>query len=103
MKTFKKRFHISKIKTTHQKVVIWFVFIATTSSCVTLSINGNGLKGIPKTSGTACGLSICKKVIYEITMNKYNKHKKQFEKDQQTIKSFDKLYKKTSLEDNIIH
>ena len=34
-------------------------------------------------------------------MNKYNKYKKQFERDQQTIKFFDKLYRK-SLEDNII-
>ena len=32
---------------------------------------------------------------------KYNKYKKQYEKDQQSIKSFDNLYRK-SLEDNII-
>ena len=34
-------------------------------------------------------------------MNKYNKYKKQYEKDQQTIKSFDALYGK-SLQDNWI-
>ena len=34
-------------------------------------------------------------------INKYNKYKKQYEKDQQTIKSFDKLYRK-SLQDMII-
>ena len=34
-------------------------------------------------------------------MNKYNKYKKQYEKDQQTIKSFDNLYRK-SLQDNVI-
>ena len=34
-------------------------------------------------------------------MQKYNKHKKQFEKDQQTNKPFDNLYKK-SLKDNSI-
>ena len=34
-------------------------------------------------------------------MNKYNKYKKQYEKDQQTIKCFDKLYRKPS-QDNII-
>ena len=34
-------------------------------------------------------------------MQKYNKHKKLYEKDQQTIKSFDKLYRK-SLQDNLI-
>ena len=32
-------------------------------------------------------------------MNKHNKYKKQYEKDQQTIKSFNQLYKK-SLQDN---
>ena len=34
-------------------------------------------------------------------MQKYNKYKKLYEKDQQTIKSFDKLYRK-SLQDNLI-
>ena len=34
-------------------------------------------------------------------MNKNNKYKKQYEKDQQTIKYFDKLCRK-SLQDNII-
>ena len=34
-------------------------------------------------------------------MNKNNKYKKQFEKRQQTIETFDKLYRKT-LQDNII-
>ena len=41
-----------------------------------------------------------KKVSYEIILNKYNKYKKQYERDQLTIKSFDKLYRK-SLQDNI--
>ena len=34
-------------------------------------------------------------------ISKQNKHKKQYEKDQQTIKCFDKLYRK-SLQDNLI-
>ena len=34
-------------------------------------------------------------------MNKYNKYKKQYERSQQTIKSFDKLYRK-SLQDIVI-
>ena len=33
-------------------------------------------------------------------MQKYSKYKKQYEKDQQTFKSFDKLYRKT-LQDNV--
>ena len=34
-------------------------------------------------------------------MQKYNKYKKHYEKDQQTIKTFDKLYRK-SFQDNLI-
>ena len=34
-------------------------------------------------------------------MNNYNKQKKQYEEDQQTIKTFDKLYRK-SLQDNVV-
>ena len=37
----------------------------------------------------------------EIVMNKDNKYNKQCEKDQQTMKAFDKVYRKT-LQDNII-
>ena len=36
--------------------------------------------------------------MHELIINKYNKNKKQHERDQQTIKSFDKLYRK-SLQD----
>ena len=34
-------------------------------------------------------------------MQNYNKYKKQYQKDQQTIKSLDKFYRK-SLQDNLI-
>ena len=34
-------------------------------------------------------------------MQKYNKYKKQYEEDQQTIENFEKLYRK-SLQDNVI-
>ena len=40
------------------------------------------------------------KVLYEVIINKCNKYKKQYGRDQQTIKSFDKLYRK-SLQDNV--
>ena len=56
---------------------------------------------IPILTSTACGLTIGNKVIYEIIKQKYNNYKKQYEKDQETIKSFDKLYRK-SLQDNMI-
>ena len=55
----------------------------------------------PISTATAYGLSFGNKVIYDIVMNKYNKYKKQNEKDQQTNKSFGNLNRK-SLQDKII-
>ena len=77
------------------------VIIATASSSTSLSLTGFGLIVIPISSSIACGLSISNKILYEIVIQKYNKYKKLYEKDQQTIKSFDKLYRK-SLKDNMI-
>ena len=68
------------------------VIIATTSSSITLSLTGIGLSVIRISTDTASGLKISKKVICEIVMQKYNKYENQFEKDQQTIKSFDKIF-----------
>ena len=56
---------------------------------------------IPISSGKACGLSIGSKVIYELIIKKYNKYKKQYEKYQQIINSFDKYYRKI-LQDTLI-
>ena len=66
-----------------------------------MSLTGIGLMAIPISTSTACGLLIGNKELHEITINKYNKNKKLYEKDQQTIKSFDKLYRKP-LQDNVI-
>ena len=66
-----------------------------------MKLTGLGLLAIPITTAGACGLRIGNKVFYEIILNKYNKYKKQYERDQQTIKSFDKIIRK-SLQDNII-
>ena len=66
-----------------------------------MSPTGIGLIAIPISTAIACRLSIGNKVIYGLTINKYNEHKKQYEKDQRKIKSFDKLYK-TSLHVNVI-
>ena len=52
-------------------------------------------------AGVACTLSLGNKVLHKLIINKYKKYKKQYERDQQTIKSFDKLYRK-SLQDNVI-
>ena len=56
---------------------------------------------MPISTASACALSIGDKVIYEVIISEYNKYKKQYKKDQQTNKSFDKLYRKT-LQDNVI-
>ena len=77
-----------------------FVFIATTSTSIILSLSGIGLIAMPISSDIACGLTIRNKVIYEIVMQKYIEHKKQNERDQQTNESFNKLYRK-SLQDKV--
>ena len=77
------------------------VVIGATSTSITLSINGIGLIVLPISTGIACTLSLGNKVLHKIIINRYNKYKKQYDKDQQTIKTLDKLNKKF-LQDNII-
>ena len=90
-----------KTITTILKSFDTFVIIATTSSSINLSLRGTGLIVIPISTASACALSIDKKVLYEVIINKYNKNKKQYEGDRLTIKTFDKFYRK-SLQDNVI-
>ena len=97
----KKKYRKYKTLTTTFKSFDTVVITATTSSSFTLSITRIGLRAIPISIATVCGLSFGNKVIYEIIINKYNKYQKQYGKDQQTAKSFDKLYKK-SFEGNVI-
>ena len=97
----KNKYEKYKTLTTILKSVDTFVIIATTSSSITLSLTGIGLIVIPISTATTCGLSIGNKVLYEVIINKYDKCKQQYEKDQLTNKSFDKLYRK-SLQDNVI-
>ena len=75
--------------------------IGATSTSTTLLITGVGLIILPISVGIACTLSLGNKVLHKLIINKYNKYKKQYEKDQQAIKPFDKLYRK-SLRDNKI-
>ena len=90
-----------KMITTLLKSFDTFVIKATTLSSITLSLTGIGLIVIPISTASACALSIGNEIICEIFLNKYNKNKKQYERDHQTIKSFDKLYR-NSLQDNVI-
>ena len=97
----KKKFRNYKTLNTVLESVDSIIIIAATSSSITLSITGIGLIILPISASIACTLSLANKVLHKLFINKYNKYKKQYERDQNTIKSFDKLYRK-SLQDNII-
>ena len=97
----KKRYKNYKTLNTVLESVDSIVIIGATSSSISLSITGVGLIILPISAGIVFTLSLGNKVLHKLNLNKYNKYKKQNERDQQTIKSFDKLYTK-SLQDNII-
>ena len=97
----KKRYKNYKTLNTILESVDSILIIAATSTSISLSITGIGLIIILISGGIACALSLGNKVLHKIIINKYNKYKKQYERDQNTIKSFDKLYRK-SLQDNVI-
>ena len=97
----KKKYKNYKTLNTILESVDSIVIIAATSTSITLSITGVGLIFLPISAGIACTLSLGNKVLHKLIINKYNKYKKLYEKDQQTIKSFDKLYRK-SLQDIIV-
>ena len=97
----RKKFKNYKTLNTILESIDSIVVITATSTSVTLSVTGVGLIILPISVGISCALSLSNKVLQKLIINKYNKYKKQYEKDQQTIKSFDKLYRK-SLQDNVI-
>ena len=97
----KKKYKKNKTITTILKLFDTIVDFATTSSSTTLSLTGIGLIVIPTSTAPARALLIGNNVIYQIIINKYNKYKKLYEKDRQTVKSFDNSYRK-SIQDNII-
>ena len=97
----KKKYKNYKTLNTILESVDKIVIIGATSTSITLSITGIGLIILSISASIACTLSLGNKVLHKLIINKYNKYKKQYERDQQTIKSFDKLYRK-SLQDNII-
>ena len=97
----KKKYKNSKTLNTVLESADSIVIIGATSTSITLSVIGIGLVVLPISAGIACGLSLGNKILHKLIINKYNKYKKQYERDQNTIKSFDKLYRK-SLHDNVI-
>ena len=97
----KKKYKSYRTLNTILESVDSIVIIGATSTSITLSVTGVGSIFLPISVGIACTLSLGNKVLHKIIINKYNKYKKQYEKDQQTIKSFARLYRK-SLQDNVI-
>ena len=97
----KKRYKNYKTLNTVLESVDSIVIIAATSTSIILSVTGFGLIILPISAGIACGLSLGNKVLHKLIINKNNKYKKLYERDQNTNNSFDKLYRK-SLQDNII-
>ena len=97
----KKKYKKYKTLNTVLESVDSIVIIAATSTSITLSVTGIGLIVLPISAGIACGISLGNKILHKLIINKYNKYKKQYEKDQNTIKSFDKLDRK-SLQDNVV-
>ena len=97
----KKKYKNYKTLNTVLESVDSIVIIGATSTSITLSVIGIGLIVLPISAGFACGLPLGTKILHKLIIDKYNKYKKQYERDQNTIKSFDKIYRK-SLQDNII-
>ena len=97
----KRTTKIYKTRNTILESVDTIVVIGATLTSITLSITGIGLIVLPISAGIACNLSLGDKVLNKLMIIKHNKYKDQYQKDQQTIKSFDKLYRK-SLQDNVI-
>ena len=97
----KKKYKNYKTLNTILESVDSVVIIGATSTSITLSVTGIGLIVLPISAGIVCALSLGKKILHKLIINKYNKYKKQYERDQNTIKSFDKLYRK-SFQDNVI-
>ena len=97
----KKRYKNYKTLNTVLESVGSIVIIGATSTSITLSITGVGLIILPISAGIAGTLSLANKILHKLIINRYNKYKKQYERDENTNKFFDKLYRK-SLQDNVI-
>ena len=97
----KKKYKNYKTLNTVLESIDSIVIIGATSASITLSITGIGMIVLPISTAIACVISLGNKILHKLIINKYNKYKKQYERDQNTIKSFDKLNRK-SLQDNVI-
>ena len=94
----KKRYKKYKTLNTVLESIDSIIITGATSTSITLSIAGIGSIVLPISAGIACTLSLGNKILHKLIINKYNKYKNLYERDQQTIKY--KLYRK-SLQDNV--
>ena len=97
----KKKYKNYKTPDTVLESLDSIVIIGAMSTSLTLLVTGIGLIVLPISAGIASTLSLGNKVLHKLILKKYNKCKKQYERDQQAIKSFDKIYRKC-LKDNVI-
>ena len=97
----KKQYEKYKTLNTISESVYTIVFIGAISTSITLSITGIGSSVLPIAARIDCTLSLGNKVLHKIIINEYNKYRKQYEKDQQTVNFFDRIYRKT-LQDIVI-
>ena len=77
------------------------LIIGATSTSKIRSINDIGMIILPISAGIACTLSLGNKFLQNLFIKIYNKYKKEYENDQQTMKTLDKLCRKSS-QDNVI-
>ena len=83
----KKKYKSYKTLNTVLESVDSIILSGAMSTSITLSNTGLGLIILPISAGVPCALSLSKKVLHKLIINKYKEYKKQYEKDQQTIKS----------------
>ena len=91
----KKKYQSYKTLKTIIKSIEIFVIIGATLISISLSTTGFGLVIVPASACKACDPSLGNKFLYERVLKEYNNFKKLYERDQQTIKSFDKFYRKS--------
>ena len=77
----KKRYRNYKTLNTILESIDLIVIIGATSTSITLSITGISLIFLPISASIARGLSLGNKVIHKIIINKYNKYKKQYQRN----------------------
>ena len=97
----RKRYKNYKTLNTIIESVDSIVIIAATSTSIILCITVIGLIVLPISTGIDCTLALGNKVLHKLIINKDNNNQKLYERDRQTIKSFDNLYRK-SAQDNLI-